>query len=47
VPIGSCEEVAGKKTITSTAGNREERRRVVVPLTALPKNVMVILHPSK
>jgi hypothetical protein len=47
VPIGSREEVAGKKTITSAVGNKEERRRVVVPPTALPKNVMAALHPSR
>jgi hypothetical protein len=38
VPIESCEEVATKKTITSAPGNKEERRRVVVPPTALSKN---------
>jgi hypothetical protein len=47
VPIESREEVAGKKTITSAAGNREEQRQVVVPLTALLKYVMVALHPSR
>jgi hypothetical protein len=39
--------LAGKKMIISATGNREERRRVVVPPTALPKNVMAALHPSK
>jgi hypothetical protein len=47
VSIGSCEEVAGKKTITSAAENREEQRRVVVPPMALPKNVMAALHTSR
>jgi hypothetical protein len=47
VPIRSREEVVGKKTITSAAGNREERRRVVILPMALPKNVMAALHPSR
>jgi hypothetical protein len=46
VPIGSHEEVAEKKMITSATGNKEERRRVVMSPMALPKNVMAVLHPS-
>jgi hypothetical protein len=35
------------KRITSAAGNREERRQVVVPPTTLPKNAMAALYPSR
>jgi hypothetical protein len=47
VPIGSHEEVAGKKMITSAARNREERRQVVVPPPTLPINAMAALYPSR